>query len=491
MLAGLRLDGFIGGDDEQHHVDAAHAGQHVLDEALVAGDVHEAKADGGRQLQVGKAQVDGDAAALLFLQAVGVDSGERLHQRRLAMIDMTGRAYDDVFHAACYSVKVVVVALLVLVAGSLAFCGLAVAAAARFRRSGPQSAGYAAGLPDPPPISVLKPLAGVDDGLEENLRTFFDQNYPDFEILFAVRSASDPAVAVVERLQGRFPGIASRLIVTGEPPYANAKVYSLEKMLAAARHRLVVMADSDVRVDPNLLATLAGEFANQEVGVITCPYRAAPGPSFWSTLEAIGLNTDFIAGVLVARMLDGMKFALGPTIAARRELLAGIGGLGVLKSYLAEDFVLGKLAAQRGWQVLLSSYIIEHRIGAQPFWANWKHRLRWNRSTRRSRPWGYVGLVFTYPLPLALLCWAAWPAGWPLVVGAAAMRAASACATAGWVLDDPLVRRRWWLVPLQDAVSFLVWLAGFFGNTIIWRGRRYHLSRDGTFTPCLPGAARR
>ncbi len=406
---------------------------------------------------------------------------------RLTVIDVTGRAYDDVFHAACYSVKVVVVALLVLVAGSLAFCGLAVAAAARFRRSGPRAV-------DPcvqPPISVLKPLAGVDEGLEENLRTFFDQKYPDFEILFAVRSASDPAVAMVERLQGRFPGIPSRLIVTGEPPYPNAKVYSLERMLAAARHGLVVMADSDVRVDPSLLATLACEFSSPEVGVITCPYRAAPGPSFWSTLEAIGLNTDFIAGVLVARMLDGMKFALGPTIAARRELLEEIGGLSVLKNYLAEDFVLGKLAAQRGCQVLLSSYVIEHRIGAQPLGSNWKHRLRWNRSTRRSRPLGYVGLVFTYPLPLALLCWAAWPAAWPLVVVAAALRTASACATAGWVLHDPLVRRLWWLVPLQDVVSFVVWLAGFFGNTIVWRGRRYHLSRDGTFTPCVSSGGQR
>ncbi len=225
--------------------------------------------------------------------------------------------------------------------------------------------------------------------------------------------------------------------------------------------------------------------------MVTCPYRAAPGRSFWSTLEAIGLNTDFIAGVLVARMLDGMKFALGPTIAARREMLEEIGGFDVLKNYLAEDFVLGKLAARRGRQVVLSSYVIEHRIGAQPLGANWRHRLRWNRSTRRSRPWGYVGLVFTYPLPLALLWWAARPAAWPLVVLAVALRAASACATAGLVLRDPLVRRRWWLVPLQDVVSFAVWLAGFFGNTIVWRGQPYHLRRDGTFIPSVPGAARR
>ncbi|HUB34834.1 MAG TPA: bacteriohopanetetrol glucosamine biosynthesis glycosyltransferase HpnI [Bryobacteraceae bacterium] len=383
-----------------------------------------------------------------------------------------------------------VAALLILVAGSLAFCVLTVAAVAQFCRTDTKAGGKAAG-PNPPPISVLKPLAGVDDGLEENLRTFFGQEYGEFEILFAVRNASDPAVAVVERLRAAYPLVPSRLIVTGEPPYANAKVYSLDRMLASARHDLLVMADSDVRVDPHLLAAMAAEFSTPKVGVVTCPYRAAPGRSFWSTLEAIGLNTDFIGGVLVARMLEGMKFALGPTIAARRGLLAEIGGFDVLKNYLAEDFILGNLAARRGYQVVLSSYVIEHRIGSQPLAANWKHRLRWNRSTRRSRPWGYVGQVFMYPLPLVLLVWAVRADAWPLVLVAAAMRAVSAFATGGLVLHDPLLRRGWWLVPLQDIMSFAVWLASFFGNTIIWRGRRYHLSRDGTFTACAPRAVRR
>src|SRR5262249_11533628 len=148
-----------------------------------------------------------------------------------------------------------------------------------------------------PPISVLKPLAGEDEGLEDNLRSFFEQKYSAFEILFAVRSSSDPAIAVAERLRARYPSIPSRLIVTGEPPYPNAKVYSLDCMLAEARHDIVVMADSDVRVDPHLLATLAAEFADPRVGMATCPYRAAPGRSFWSTLEAVGLNTEFIGGV--------------------------------------------------------------------------------------------------------------------------------------------------------------------------------------------------
>ena len=377
---------------------------------------------------------------------------------------------------------ILLVLLLVVTVGSLVYCVLSVIAAARYMAVAPRSI-------DPnrtslPPVSVLKPLAGDDLGLEENLSSFFEQEYPDFEILFALRHPDDPAGAVAERVQARYPKVASRLIVTGEPPYPNAKVFSLDRMLAAARHDLVVMADSDVRVSPALLPTLAAEFQDQRTGVITCPYRAVPGASFWSILEAVSLNTEFLSGVLVARWLEGMRFALGPTIAARREVLTRIGGFDTLKEFLAEDFVMGKLAAEAGWGVVLSSYVIEHRIGSQPFAANLRHRLRWNRSTRRSRPLGYVGQAFTTPLPLALMRLALRPSWWPLAALAAIGRAGAAWAAAGRVLGDPLTGRRWWLVPLADIASFLLWLAAFFGNTIVWRGRKYRLFGDGRFRRC-------
>src|SRR5205085_3713718 len=189
-------------------------------------------------------------------------------------------------------------------------------------------------------------------------RSFFEQKYPRFEMLFAVRSDRDPAVAMVDRLRASYRAIPSRLIVTGEPPYANAKVFSLDRMLGAAQYDLVVMADSDVRVTPDLLDVIAREFRDEGVGLVTCPYRGVPGASFWSLLEAVGLNTEFISGILVARMLDGMKFAIGPTIAARRRTLAAIGGFDAVKDYLAEDFVMGRLAAERGEGVILSSYVI-------------------------------------------------------------------------------------------------------------------------------------
>lgn len=362
-----------------------------------------------------------------------------------------------------------------LAAGSSVFCALTALAALRYRAVRPGRAGNG------PPISVLKPLSGVDDGLEDNLRTFFEQQYGEFEILFAVRSAKDLAIPVVERLRAEYENVPSRLIVTGEPPYPNAKVYSLQAMLSAARHDLIVMSDSDTRVTPDMLSVFAAEFKDADVGLATCPYRAVPGHSFWSMLEALGLNTEFIGGVLVARMLDGMNFALGPTIVARRETLAAIGGFDAVKDYLAEDFVMGKLASARGIGVILSSYVIEHRIGAQRLSANLRHRLRWVRSTRRSRPLGYVGQIFTHPLPLAAMVWLAAPEWSGVAVTALVLRLGAAWAAGIYVLRDRLTLRFWWLLLLQDSLSFLVWIGGFFGNTILWRGRKYYLRSDGRF----------
>jgi ceramide glucosyltransferase len=369
--------------------------------------------------------------------------------------------------------------LLALVAGSLVFCALTVEAARRYLRlREPIGSGGAA-------VSVLKPLAGADEGLEANLRSFFDQDYGEFEILFAVRTESDPAVTVVEKLRREYPNVPARLIVTGEPPYPNAKVFSLDRMMQEARYNLLVMSDSDIRVGRDMLSIVAAEFEDPHVAVMTCPYRAVPGTSLWSRLEAIMMNTEFLSGIMVARMLEGMRFAVGPTIVARRDAIRRIGGCDYLKDFLAEDFVMGQRAAEMGMGVGLSRYVIEHRIGSEPFLSNARHRLRWNRSTRRSRPLGYVGQLFTYPVPLALLLTAAWPAAWPtawpMLTVTVAMRGAAAWMIAWRVLRDPLTASRWWLVPVQDVLSFLFWIAGFFGNTIDWRGREYVLRADGRF----------
>ena len=363
--------------------------------------------------------------------------------------------------------------------GSWVFCVLTIIAARRYLAVRPPA------LREAEPISVLKPLHGLDEGLEQNLVTFFEQDYPCFELLFAAREASDPSLRLVEQLRLRYPDVPVRVFITGEPPYPNAKVWSLQLMMAEAAHDLLVMSDSDIRVTPSLLRTIAAEFQDPALGVATCPYRAVPGQSIWSTLEAIGMNTEFWGGALTARLVErGVRFAVGPTIAARRRVLGAIGGWPRLSQYLAEDFVMGQFAAEQGHGVIFSSYVIEHRIGSQPMTHNFAHRLRWNRSTRRSRPAGYTGQVFTNPIPIALLLWWAQPAWWPLLPVTLAIRGAAAWAVAGSVLHDPLCRRLWCLIPLQDLLSFCFWLAAFFGNTIVWRGRRYLLLPDGRFQLC-------
>lgn len=366
--------------------------------------------------------------------------------------------------------------LLALVAGSGVYCILVIVAAQRYLAVPKRNASSSLAF------SVLKPLAGADEGLRENLRSFFAQQYAVFEIIAAVRNEADPAAAVFRSLQEEFPLVPSRLLVTGEPPYPNAKVWSLERMTAEASNDLLVMSDSDIRVTPDMLSKLAAEFEDPRVGLSTCPYRAVPGRSLWSKLEAAGMNTEFLSGVLVARMLEGMHFALGPTIAARRQAISDAGGWPFLAEFLAEDFVFGKLAAEKGWTVLLSQYVIEHRIGSQSFLENATHRLRWYRSTRRSRPAGYVGQLFTNPLPLALLLCLLRPDWVPVFLLIAALRGYAAMATAGWILHDPLTRSHPLLVPLQDVLSFFFWMAGFWGNTILWRGRKYRLLKDGRFT---------
>jgi ceramide glucosyltransferase len=203
------------------------------------------------------------------------------------------------------------------------------------------------------------------------------------------------------------------------------------------------------------------------------------GKSIWSRLEAIGMNTELLGGVLVARMLEGMRFALGCTVAIRRNILEAMGGFSYLQEFLAEDFVIGRRAAELGHEVVLSSSVIQHRIGSQGMMKNLSHRLRWARSTRRSRPAGYWGQIFTYPLPLALLLWMVWPPAWPVVLLTLVVRSMAAAATASYILRDPLIRKQWWLLPVQDVLGFLVWMGGFLGDTIVWRDRKCTVLRDG------------
>ena len=330
-------------------------------------------------------------------------------------------------------------------------------------------------------ISILKPLSGLDDGLEENLRSYFEQDYDHFELLFAVRQPYDPAVAVVKKLRDDYPEVSARLIFTGEPPYPHAKVFSLQCMLDEAQFELIAMSDSDVRAGRDFCRKLAEEFADPKLDLVTCPYRAVAGDSTWSRLEAVGMNTDFHAGLFTAVMMEGeAKFAVGPTIVARKAVFEALGGMESLKDYLAEDFMLGRMAAEAGFAVKLSPYVVEHRIGSESMLSNFNHRLRWGRLARRYRPLAYIGQFFTHALPITLAACILFPVLWPLLIVSTGLRAMVAHQVSHRILG---ARVPWVLLIIQDGLGFVFWIAGFFGNYIDWRGRRYFLNRDGTVQP--------
>ena len=333
----------------------------------------------------------------------------------------------------------------------------------------------------PAAISILKPLSGLDEGLETNLRSFFEQDYPTFELLFAVRHEWDPAAALVSQLMAEYPSVDARLLLTGEPPYPHAKVYSLHRMLKASQYELIVMSDSDVRVGTDFCQRLSDEFSDAHLGLVTCPYRAIAGDAVWSQLEAVGMNTDFHAGLFTAVMMEGTKFAVGPTIVTRKSVLQALGGIERVKDYAAEDYMLGRLAAELGCGVRISPYVVEHRIGSETMLANFAHRLRWARTTRRSRPWGYVGQFFTHPLPVCLAVSFLEPTHyWSLLAATCILRGVAAWTVSKRILHADVP---WLLLPLQDFLGFAFWVAGFFGNSIRWRGQRYTLNRDGTVQP--------
>jgi ceramide glucosyltransferase len=372
-------------------------------------------------------------------------------------------------------VTILATVLAFLLAGSLVYCVLVIVATRRYLNVAPPPGSAT------PEVSVLKPLCGHDEGLEENLASFFVQEYPNYEIIFGVHRPDDDAVPLVEKMMEQYSSgrVRARLIVTGESPVPNAKAYSLNRLVREAKHELLVMCDSDVRVESDLLIRLTREFEDSRVGLITCPYRAVAGRSVWSRMEAIGMNTELLGGVMVARMVEGMRFALGCTLAVRRNVLDAMGGFGYLQEFLAEDFVIGQRTAEMGHEVLLSSAVIQHRIGSQSMLHNFAHRLRWARSTRRSRPAGYWGQIFTYPLPLAVLLCALCPSMWPVLPVALFLRAWAAAATAVFVASDPLFRAQWWLLPFQDALGLLVWFGGLMGDKIVWRDRKCTVLRDG------------
>jgi ceramide glucosyltransferase len=342
-----------------------------------------------------------------------------------------------------------------------------------------------------PPVSILKPLKGLERNTYENLASFCRQDYPEYEILFAVDDEHEPAIPIVERLMRDFPEVPIRLLAGSVFPSSNNKVAKLARLLPAARHELLVMSDSDIRVEPDYLRRVVSPFRDPAVGAVTGLYLGMTDPNLWSELEDLNLTTDWLASTLVARKLEGVKFALGATIALPRTRLAEIGGFEALADYAAEDYELGRRVAALGYRVELLPCTIQTLCASATARQFFLHHLRWGVIIRHCRPWGYAALLFTKGLPWSLAAAALAPSrlaaigylGIPL-----AARLAMAFSFGAYGMRDPLLRKRWWLIPLRDAGDFFIWVATLFWNRVTWRGSKYYVRR-GRLIPVARRAA--
>ncbi len=361
--------------------------------------------------------------------------------------------------------------------GGTAYYTLCLWGAARYlRERSVAGEGYA------PPVSILKPLKGADPSMYEAFRSHCLQEYPEYEIVFGVADLHDPAAEAVERLKLEFPQCAIRLVQCSPAAGTNRKVATLHEMLPHARYQHLLINDSDILVEPGYLREVMRPMRDSRVGMVTALYRAAAGKSLGSKLEAIGIATDFMGGVLSARVIEGgLHFALGSTLAFPREVLEKIGGFEPLLDCLADDYALGARIAQAGYEVALARTVVETHLPDYSWSAFWKHQLRWGRTIRDERKGGYFGVLLTFGLPWAMLAVVAAAGAWwswlllALVAGA---RYAMAFTLAGPVLRDRRGMRDLWLIPLRDFTALVLWFWTYLGDEIEWRGEKFHL-REG------------
>jgi ceramide glucosyltransferase len=327
-----------------------------------------------------------------------------------------------------------------------------------------------------PPVSLLKPVRGVDFASYENFASFCRQNYPDYEILFAVNDPSDPAVPLIQRLIAEFPQLRIRLFVGADPLGANRKVNKLARLASEAQHEILALTDGDVRVGPDYLREVVAAFANEKTGAVTSFYRSITEKNLGAELEAIGASSDFFAGVLVAEWTEGMSFTLGASIVSTKTWVNRIGGFQAIANMHSDDYELGHRIAQAGGKVLLSREAVWTMYPAQSLSGFWQHQVRWARTVRLCRPLSFAGLLFTHGLPWAVLAALIAPTTWLSIAYLSAyvvLRFTAAGVVGIWGVRDEVLRRKFWLLPLRDAIYFLVWIASFASNRITWGGEEF------------------
>ena len=335
-----------------------------------------------------------------------------------------------------------------------------------------------------PAVSVLKPLRGIEQDFYATLRTFFQQDYPNYEIVFGLSDPQDPAHWTIAQLQREFPQIPVQVVRASGPAASavNPKMHQLQQMLEQASHEVLVISDADIRVEPGYLRQVVGPLRDARVGLVTCLYRGIRARGLYSLFEALGMSGDFAGQVLLARWLGEVRFGLGATLATRKEQIQAIGGLAPWISYLADDFIVGNRIAARGYRVHLSHAVVETLLPHRTAREYWQQQLRWARTVRSCSPRGYAGLIFAFGAPLALLPVALQPhstLALAVLGGAWIARWLAAWAAGLLVCRDRLARNYFWLLPLRDFVALVIWLASFFGSEVVWRNARYRLEPDG------------
>jgi ceramide glucosyltransferase len=325
----------------------------------------------------------------------------------------------------------------------------------------------------------------MEEQLEKNLESFFEQDYPEYEVIFGARDAENPALAIAERVRARFPGVKSQVVLSGPPTWPNAKVFSLQKMIAATDRSYFVISDSDVRVTADFLRNTIPPLLDPKVGLVTCMYRGIPSSDFWSTLEALGLSVEMSSGVMVADMIEGMRFALGPAMTARRDAIDAIGGIAATADYYSDDFELGNRIWAKGFKVVLSHYIVKNVLTPRSVVRTLGDQLRWMKSTRYSRPAGHFGTGLTFAMPFGGLGFAAagslghWTLAWTFL-GIAFLNRTIQSIAVGWgITRDPRSLALCWLYPLRDLVGFFVWVGSYTSRRFYWRGETYAFGKGG------------
>jgi ceramide glucosyltransferase len=373
-------------------------------------------------------------------------------------------------------------AILLIACAPLAYYVVAaVAALRRFSRERQKVSGAYT-----PPVSVLKPVRGVDFASHENFKSFCLQDYPEYEILFCVNDLDDATVPLIRALAEEFPQRSIRLLSNAPQIGANRKVNNLALLAREAKYDLLVQSDGDVRVGANYLRELAAPFERAETGVVSCFYRGVTQKNIWAEIEALGAATDFFGGVLVADWMEGVTFALGASVATTKTWLAKIDGYEALANVLADDYEIGNRVAKAGGRVMLSREVVETMYPAVTFGEFWEHQIRWSRTVRLCRPASYLGLFFTHGLPLVIVGAIASrsASGALLFLGAyAVLRLAMAETVGVWGLRDRTAQRKWWLLPLRDLLQFAVWVGSFLSDRIVWGDAEFALNANGEMTP--------